>query len=254
MGAFQIDQHCAVSIRLDGTYIPPELRPLLQQQRPLHLHVTTQDAFSFESKTILRHSHPRPRLLRLSAFKRCVTTFLAREREFGQENWNINDQGVRRKQRSAQERRPVHFSFKQRSSPVMSLTGSKVLMFPMPSSRIWYEDSLLSSLHSFFSLGVFHSMSSTTVSLYGQSVVRIAGGEIILEINRVDQVREANDDPLPSVSPLRHESTIIRHLAANFLQKSMISTVCQCEMYHVNLILHQGEKRSETSVHLSSLL
>lgn len=46
---FQIDQHCAVSIRLDGTYIPPELRPLLQQQRPLHLHVTTQDAFSFES-------------------------------------------------------------------------------------------------------------------------------------------------------------------------------------------------------------
>ena len=50
--SLQIDQHCAVSIRLDGTYIPPELRPLLQQ-RPLHLHVTTQDAFSFESKTFV---------------------------------------------------------------------------------------------------------------------------------------------------------------------------------------------------------
>ena len=38
----------------------------------------------------------------------------------------------------------------------------------------------------------------------------------------------------------RHESAIIRHLAATYMQKTMISAVTQCEMYHVNLILHQS--------------
>ena len=53
MNYLQIDQHCVVSIRLDGTYIPPELRQLLDHKRPVHLNVTTQDAFSFESKALM---------------------------------------------------------------------------------------------------------------------------------------------------------------------------------------------------------
>jgi hypothetical protein len=39
----------------------------------------------------------------------------------------------------------------------------------------------------------------------------------------------------------RYESPIIRHLAATYMQKSMMSAVTQCEMYHVNLILYQSK-------------
>lgn len=43
----------------------------------------------------------------------------------------------------------------------------------------------------------------------------------------------------------RHESPIIRHLAATYMQKSMMAAVTQCEMYHVNLILHQSRRFQE---------
>ena len=36
--------------------------------------------------------------------------------------------------------------------------------------------------------GVFHSMSSSTVSLCGQFVLRIVRGETVLEVDRLDQV------------------------------------------------------------------
>ncbi len=39
----------------------------------------------------------------------------------------------------------------------------------------------------------------------------------------------------------RHDSPEIRHLAATNMQKSMISAVTQCEMYHINPILHQSK-------------
>lgn len=99
----KIDQHCAVSIRLDGLYIPAELRQLLDHHRPLHLNVTTQDAFSFESQSSLERIIVQLNWLRqldsVLAFKRCVTTFLSRERESDennsiQGNWTIVDQGV----------------------------------------------------------------------------------------------------------------------------------------------------------------
>jgi len=75
---------------------------LIDHKRPLHLNVTTQDAFSFESNVRLI-SRLFCLVFRLfffcKAFKRCVTTFLSRERECdeinsGQGNWSINDQGV----------------------------------------------------------------------------------------------------------------------------------------------------------------
>ena len=71
---------------------------MLDHKRPLHLNVTTQDAFSFESKFEMVFLDKN--IIRFfKAFKRCVTTFLSRERECdenntGQGNWSIVDRGV----------------------------------------------------------------------------------------------------------------------------------------------------------------
>jgi len=73
---------------------------LLDHKRPLHLNVTTQDAFSFESKSFFFKYYLIINFdFFCKAFKRCVTTFLSRERECdenntGQGNWSIIDQGV----------------------------------------------------------------------------------------------------------------------------------------------------------------
>ncbi|CAF0734467.1 unnamed protein product [Adineta steineri] len=174
-----IDQHCAVSIRLDGTYIPVELRQLLDHKRPLHLIVTTQDAFSFET------------------FKRCVTTFLSRERECdgsitGQGNWNIIEQGY-------QTTIITGYVFD-------GIKGYNVSNFVFENLTYFIR-----CLRQQYRCMVTLSCESPVVKLSSKLTVAIT-----------------------------HESPIIRHLAATYMQKSMMSAVTQCEMYHVNLILHQN--------------
>ncbi|CAF1217033.1 unnamed protein product [Rotaria sp. Silwood1] len=178
-----IDQHCVVSIRLDGTYIPPELRQLLDHKRPLHLNVTTQDAFSFET------------------FKRCVTTYLSRERECdennsGQGNWSIIDQGY-------QTTIIIGYVFD-------GIKGYNVSNYVFENLAYFIR-----CLRQQYRCMVTLSCESPVVKLSSKLTVSIT-----------------------------HESPIIRHLAATYMQKSMISAVTQCEMYHVNLILHQSKFKS----------
>lgn len=173
-----IDQHCAVSIRLDGIYIPPELRQMLDHKRPLHLNVVTQDAFSFET------------------FKRCVTSFLSRERENdehqnGHNNWNIIDHGF-------QTTMIIGYVFD-------GIKGFNVANYVFENLGYFVR-----CLRQQYRCMVTLSCEAPVVKLSSKLTVTII-----------------------------HESPIIRHLAANFMQKSMIAAVTQCEMYHVNLILHQ---------------
>ena len=84
-----------------------------------------------------------PRMFSFIAFKRCVTTFLSRERECEQNNasqgnWSIADQGV------SQSLCPssfignlFSFSIKQRSSLVMYSMESKDIMYRIMSLKIW---------------------------------------------------------------------------------------------------------------------
>jgi len=174
-----IDQHCAVSIRLDGTYIPSELRQLLDHKRPLHLNVTTQDAFSFET------------------FKRCVTTFLSRERECdenntGQGNWSIIDQGYQ-------------------TTVITGYVFDGIKGYNVPNYVFENLTYFIRCLRQQYRCMVTLSCESPVVKLSSKLTVAIT-----------------------------HESPIIRHLAATYMQKTMISAVTQCEMYHVNLILHQN--------------
>ncbi|CAF0879628.1 unnamed protein product [Rotaria sordida] len=174
-----IDQHCVVSIRLDGTYIPPELRQLLDHKRPLHLNVTTQDAFSFET------------------FKRCVTTYLSRERECdensgGQGNWSIIDQGYQ-------------------TTVIIGYVFDGIKGYNVPNYIFENLAYFIRCLRQQYRCMVTLSCESPVVKLSSKLTVSIT-----------------------------HESPIIRHLAATYMQKSMISAVTQCEMYHVNLILHQN--------------
>ncbi|CAF1572194.1 unnamed protein product [Adineta ricciae] len=174
-----IDQHCAVSIRLDGIYIPAELRQLLDHKRPLHLNVTTQDAFSFET------------------FKRCVTTFLSREREcdennLGQGNWSIIEQGYQ-------------------TTVITGYVFDGIKGYNVPNYVFENLAYFIRCLRHQYRCMVTLSCESPVVKLSSKLTVSIT-----------------------------HESPIIRHLAATYMQKSMVSAVTQCEMYHVNLILHQN--------------
>lgn len=174
-----IDQHCAVSIRLDGIYIPNELRQLIDHKRPLHLNVTTQDAFSFET------------------FKRCVTTFLSRERECdeinsGQGNWSINDQGYE-------------------TTLITGYVFDGIKGYNVPNYIFENLGYFIRCLRQQYRCMVTLSCESPVVKLSSKITVTI-----------------------------KHESAIIRHLAATYMQKTMMSAVTQCEMYHVNLILHQN--------------
>lgn len=173
-----IDQHCAVSIRLDGLYIPAELRQLLDHHRPLHLNVTTQDAFSFET------------------FKRCVTTFLSRERESDennsiQGNWTIVDQGFQ-------------------TTIIIGYVFDGIKGYNVPNYIFENLAYFIRCLRQQYRCMVTVSCESPVVKLSSKLTVAIT-----------------------------HESPIIRHVAASFMQKSMMATAAQCEMYHVNLILHQ---------------
>ena len=80
LSLLQIDQHCAVSIRLDGIFIPAELRQLLDHKRPLHLHVVTQDAFSFESNNASFSLLPSPSVRPFSFQTLCDDVFISRTR------------------------------------------------------------------------------------------------------------------------------------------------------------------------------
>lgn len=99
-------------------------------------------------------------------------------------------------------------------------------------------------------------MPSQSVPMHGDALLRITRGQTLLEDHRGHYVSDRiaiPHAPIPRTS-FRHESPIIRHLAANYMQKSMIAAVAQCEMYHVNLILHQstwtgqGQRRDERVV------
>ncbi|CAF3090047.1 unnamed protein product [Rotaria sp. Silwood2] len=178
-----IDQHCVVSIRLDGTYIPPELRQLLDHKRPLHLNVTTQDAFSFET------------------FKRCVTTYLSRERECdentsGQGNWSIIDQGYQ-------------------TTVIIGYVFDGIKGYNVPNYIFENLAYFIRCLRQQYRCMVTLSCESPVVKLSSKLTLSIT-----------------------------HESPIIRHLAATYMQKSMIGSLTQCEMYHVNLILHQNMSSS----------
>ncbi|CAM4861538.1 unnamed protein product [Rotaria socialis] len=175
-----IDQHCVVSIRLDGTYIPPELRQLLDHKRPLHLNVTTQDAFSFET------------------FKRCVTTFLSRERECdensnsGHGNWSIIDQ-------------------EYQTTVIIGYVFDGIKGYNAPNYIFENLAYFIRCLRQQYRCKITLSCESPVVKLSSKLTVSIT-----------------------------HESPIIRHLAATYMQKMMITALTQCEMYHVNLILHQN--------------
>lgn len=80
LSLLQIDQHCAVSIRLDGIFIPAELRQLLDHKRPLHLHVVTQDAFSFESNNASFSLLPPPSVRPFSLQTLCDDVLISRTR------------------------------------------------------------------------------------------------------------------------------------------------------------------------------